>query len=111
MSVEMMLVLPLVLMVLMAVIETVAAVGTQLELHGAARESVRVAASSPDPSRAAAAAREVLNGTPARISVRRPAVVGRMAEVVISYDKPLVTPLLRGLTVHLRSRAVMVVER
>ena len=111
MSVEVMLVLPLVLVVLMAAVEVIAAIGTQLDLTAAARESVRVAATAPDPGQAAARAREMLSGIPARVSVRRPSVVGRPAEVVISYDKPLATPLLGGLTIPIRARAVMAVER
>lgn len=111
MSIETVLVLPLVLLILVAVIEVVAAIGTQLELTAVARESVRVAATVPDPGRAAATARQLLGGVPARVSVRRPGVVGRPAEVTISYDKPLVTPLLEGLKVPIRVRAVMAVER
>ncbi len=111
MSIETVLVLPLVLLVLVAVIEVVAAIGTQLELTAAARESVRVAATVPDPARAAGTARSLLGGVPARVSVRRPSVVGQPASVTITYDKPLVTPLLGGLRVPLRGHAVMAVER
>jgi hypothetical protein len=41
------------------------------------------------------------------VTVRRPSVVGRSAEVIVRYAKPLVTPLLGGFTIDLRARAVM----
>jgi hypothetical protein len=111
MSVEAAFVIPVILVVLMAVIEVVAVINTQLGLIAAAREGARVAAVATDPAAAVEAAREVLGDLVAvRVSVVRPAVVGRDAEVTVSYDKPLVTPLLDGITVPLSSRAVMRVE-
>jgi hypothetical protein len=71
-----------------------------------------VAATTPDPAAAVTAARSVLgDDSRARVSVRRPAAVGRQAVVEIRLDKPLVTPLLGGFTVPLRARAVMRVEQ
>jgi hypothetical protein len=46
-----------------------------------------------------------------QVLVVRPDVVGRQAQVTVSYDKPLVTPLLSAITVPMRARAVMRVER
>lgn len=112
--VEAALVMPLLLLVLVAFFELAGLVGARLELVAAAREGVRVAATTPDPQRAVAAVRAVL---PDRldplvtIRVKRPSVVGRLAEVVVSYRRSLSTPLLRGVTVPLSARAVMRVER
>lgn len=112
MTVEAALVIPVILVVLMAVIEVIAAVGTQLEMVSAAREGARVAATMPDPAQAVEAVRAVLgDGVKATISVTRPEGIGRQAEVVVSYDKPLLTPLLGGITFPLRARAVMRVEQ
>ncbi|MDH4117391.1 MAG: pilus assembly protein [Acidimicrobiia bacterium] len=111
-TVETALVIPVIVIVLVAVVEVIAVIGTQLDVAAAAREGARVAATSPDPADAVAAARRVLgdDGASAVVSVTRPGVVGRMAEVVVTYRKTLVTPLLGGLGVTLRSRAVMRVE-
>ena len=113
MTVEAALVIPVILVVLMAVVEVIAAVGTHLELVAAAREGARVAATVADPAVAVQAARSTLgaNGGAVTVSVVRPSVVGRQAEVAVSYSKPLVTPLLDRLTIPLRARAVMRVER
>lgn len=110
-TIEAALVIPVVLLVLVAVVELISLAATRLELVAAAREGARVAATTPDPAAAVAAAREVLGDGPATISVVRPAVVGRPAEVVVSVDRPLVTPLLDVFTVPIRARAVMRVER
>jgi Flp pilus assembly protein TadG len=110
-SVEAAFVIPVILVVLMAVVETLAVINTQLGLIAAAREGARVAAVAADPAAAVDAARGVLGEmTSARVAVVRPAVVGRDAEVTVMVDKPLVTPLLHGITVPLRARAVMRVE-
>jgi Flp pilus assembly protein TadG len=110
-TVEAAFVVPVLLVVLMAVVEVVAAIGAQLELVAAAREGARVAATTPDPAEAARAVREVLGGAVgATVTVTRPAVVGRPATVTVTLDKPLVTPLLDGITVPLSARAVMRVE-
>lgn len=113
-TVEAAFVIPVILVVLMAVIEITSLVATQLELVTAAREAARVAATVPDPSQAATAAREVLGpplASAVKITVSRPAVVGKPAVVVISFAKPLVTPLLDGIKVPLTARAVMRVEQ
>ena len=110
MTLEAAFVIPVVLVVLMAVVEVISVVGVQLELVAAAREGARVAAVSPEPAAAVEAARAVLGDRPAVVSVVRPHVVGRSAEVTVRFDKPLITPLLGGITVPLTAHAVMRVE-
>ncbi|MGF1665650.1 MAG: TadE family type IV pilus minor pilin [Acidimicrobiia bacterium] len=111
-TVEAAFVIPFILVVLMAVVEVVAAIGTHLELVAAAREGARVAATAPDPAQAATAARSVVgSGMRVQVLVVRPDVVGRQAQVTVSYDKPLISPLLSAITVPMRARAVMRVER
>ncbi len=110
-TVEAALVIPVVLAVLIAVVEVIAVIGVQLEVVAAAREGVRVAATTPEPAAAVDAARSVLSNDAAVVSVVRPHVVGRPAEVTVRLDKALVTPLLGGITVPLSARAVMRVER
>ena len=60
-AVEAVLVLPLVLVVLVAVAELFLLAATRLEMEAAAREGARVAATHPDPGRAAAAVRGALS--------------------------------------------------
>ncbi|GIU91174.1 MAG: hypothetical protein KatS3mg011_0080 [Acidimicrobiia bacterium] len=106
--------LPLLLAVLIGFVELAALFGARLELVAAAREGARVAATVPDPARAVEAARRALPDSlrsRVTIRVRRPSVVGAAAEVVVSYRRNLVTPLVRGITVPLTARAVMRVER
>ena len=65
-----------------------------------------MAATVPDPSQAASAARAALSPLAdlTRITVRRPTEVGATAEVVVSVTHRLLGPLLGGLPVELRSR-------
>lgn len=112
-TVEAALVIPVVLLVALAGLEALNAVITHQEMVAAAREGARVAATVPDPARAVAAVRNALGadlGNAVRVTVRRPAAVGRPAEVIVRYSKPLVTPLLGGFSIELRARAVMRVE-
>lgn len=108
--VEFVMILPAVVLVLLAVAEVAVVARTQLELSHAAREGVRVAATTPDTVRAVEAALGLLNpadATAARVSVTRPASVGSSAivEVTLPYRLPVI-----GLTVTLRSKSVMRVE-
>ena len=112
--VEFALVLPLVLMVLLASVEVLAAARTQLVLVVAAREGAREAATTPDPSRAVDATRDALGPAlagRARVSVRRPAVVGERATVTVRYRHTFLAPFFGGVGVDLSARAVMRVER
>ena len=111
-TVEAALVLPVVALALLAMVEIFSVVGTRMEMVAAAREGVRVAATVPDPAAAVATARRVLGDLAplAKVVVRRPDVVGRLAEVEVTVRRPLVTPLLRTMKVELTTRAVMRVE-
>lgn len=111
---EFFLVIPLVILVLVAGLQVVSIARARIEILGAAREGVRVAATTPDPSKAVAAAEAALppgvRGR-ARVSVERPSVVGRPARVSISVRHDLGTPFPPGTGVDLSASAVMRVER
>lgn len=112
-TVEMALVIPVIVLILVASIEVVGAMLTHQRLAVAAREGARVAATAPDPSMAVRAVREALGeelGAVARVTVQRPAVIGRPAVVVVSLPHHFLTPMLRGLDIELSSRATMRVE-
>lgn len=111
-AVEFALVLPLVLLVLLAVTQVAVVARTQLEVANAAREGARRAATAPDPADAVTVARRSLPfelAKQARVQVLRPHVVGRQAEVTVTV--PVRLTALGGLTVRIRSKAVMRVER
>lgn len=112
-TVEFVLVAPLVLAVLVACIEVAVLARTRVEVVAAAREGARVAATHPDPAEAVAAVRRALGerGDVAHITVGRPHVVGRPADVRVRLRQPLAAPFLRGWTVDLTGRATMRVER
>jgi Flp pilus assembly protein TadG len=107
------LVLPLLVLVVMTLVEVGVVARTQIELVNAAREGAREAAVSPDPGRAAAAARRALGDLApnARIGVERAHVVGGRARVTISLRHRMAAPLLGGFVVELRSGSTMRVER
>lgn len=110
---EFALVLPVVLMLVMALVEVAVVARTQLEVVNAAREGAREAAASPDPSAAVAAVRGALGelGVRARVSVRRPDVVGRPATVHVTVPHRVAAPLLGGFQVELSATSSMRVER
>lgn len=106
--------IPTLLLVLLAVLEVVVVARVQLELVAAAREGVRVAATTPDPEMAVEAATSALAPAlagKARVSVIRPAAVGQLAQVTVSIRHQLTTPILRSISVELHGRGVMRVER
>lgn len=114
MTVEFFLVVPLLIVVLVAGIQVVSVARTRIEMLGAVREGARVAATTPDPAKAVSAVRDAL--APAqrdrtRISVSRPAVVGRPARVIAIYRHRLPVPLLDDLGFDIRVSASMLVER
>lgn len=112
-TVEAALVVPFLLLVGIAVFEAVAVMSVQLQVVVAARDGVRVAATTPDVERAVAAARATLPETVAnRVSVRvdRPSTAGRPARVRVEIEHRLVTPLLSGLRIPLAWTASMLVE-
>ncbi len=111
---EFALVLPLVLVLLVGAVEVAVAGRAYLEVVNAAREGARVAAITPDPARAAARARAALGparAAVARISVRRPHVVGGAARVEVRLPHRVMVPLLGGPSILLRASVTMRVER
>ncbi len=109
-AVEAVLVLPVILLVLVAVAEVFLIAVTRLEMEAAAREGARVAATHPDPVRAAAAAANALSpglAAKVRIGVTGATAAGAPVRVEVSMRYRLVTPLLDRLVIRLNSRAVM----
>ena len=83
-----------------------------LQVAAASREGARVAATVPDTSKAIDAARQVLTedlGGRARVTVRRPSVVGEPARVTVVVTHE-VLPILGGFQVPLESTTSMRVE-
>ena len=111
--VEFALVVPLVLLLLLGVVEVGLVARGQLMVISAAREGAREAAATPDPAAAVRAARAALGdaGSTARVSVRRPHVVGQPARVRVVMPYRVATPLLGGFSIDLTASAVMRVER
>ena len=112
--VEFALVLPVVVLVLLTVVEVTAVARTQYELVNAAREGARMAATVPDPSRAVEAVKTALTPDLAgrvRVTVERPAVVGKAATVTVLLPYRVGAALLGGYQLDLRSKAVMRVEQ
>jgi len=112
-TVEAALVIPFLLLIGIAVFEGVATMATQLQVVAATRDGARVAATTPDVTRAVDAVRAVLpDGVArrARIQVDRPSTAGRPATVRVMVDVPLVTPFLSGLSVPLSWSSSMLVE-
>lgn len=112
-TVEAAFIIPVLLLVGLAVFEGIAATSNQLHVVAATRDGVRVAATTPDVSRAVEAVRATLPdglASRARIEVHRPATAGKPAVVRVSVDVPLVTPMLSGFTVPLTWSSTMLVE-
>lgn len=111
--VEFALVVPLVLALVLGLVEVALVARTQMEVVNAAREGAREAAASPDPSHAVRAARAALGGagSNAGVSVRRPDVVGRLAEVRVTLPYRVGSAFLGGVAVEITAKAVMRVER
>ncbi len=113
-TVEAALVIPVIAIVALAALELFGSAVAHQAVLAAAREGARVAATVVDPVRAVSAVRDALPPTmasTARITVHRPATVGRPAEVVVVARHDLITPLLDGISFDLTARAVMRVER
>ena len=111
--VEFALVVPLILVLVLGLVEVAVVARTQMEVVNAAREGAREAAASPDPAQAVRVARDALGsaGARARVSVKRPHVVGQRAEVRVTIPHTVAAPLFGGITVQLTARAAMRVER
>lgn len=112
-TVELALLIPLILLLLALVVEVAVIARVHVEVAGAAREGARVAATTPDPARALAAATGALGerGEDARVRVHRPHVVGQPAEVTVTVVHHVGLPLLGQVSVPLSATAVMRVER
>ena len=102
--------IPIIVVLLVAVAELFMMALTRLEMEAAAREGARVAATRPDPARAAAVVKSSLPiGMAERVKVEVTGahVVGHPVTVVVSMRYRPVTPFLDRLVVRLQSRAVM----
>ena len=110
MAVEAAFVIPIILVVMVAVAELFMIAVTRLEMEAAAREGARVAATRPDPARAAAAVKSSLPTGLAervRVEVTGAQVAGHPVTVVVSMRYRPVTPFIDRLVVRLQTRAVM----
>jgi hypothetical protein len=113
-TVEFFLVLPLVVLVAVASVQVMRIAEARLELQAAARDGARVAATTPDPSRAVASVMAALSPEDrdrARISVERPDRVGVPARVTVRLRHLLGAPFPAGMGVDLTVTATMRTER
>ena len=113
-TVEFFLVLPLVIVLLVAGLQVVSVARVKIELVGAVREGARVAATTPDPSRAvdavvAALAPEMAART--RISVTRPSVPGQIATVTATFRHIVDFFILPDVEFDVAARASMRTEK
>ncbi|MBT8213093.1 MAG: pilus assembly protein [Acidimicrobiia bacterium] len=113
-AVEFALVVPLVLLALLAIVETALIARAQIQVVMAAREGAREAATHPDVDRAVDAARGVLGpdmAAQATVTVRRPDIVGESARVVVTLRHRIAASFLGGFNIDIEGRAAMRVER
>jgi Flp pilus assembly protein TadG len=113
-TVELFLVLPVAILVLVASLQIIGVARTRIELQGAAREGARVAATTPDPSKAVEAVLASLSPEArpaARVSVERPSRVGAMARVSVSMRRSLGPPFPDSVGIDLSATAAMRTER
>jgi Flp pilus assembly protein TadG len=113
-TVEFFLILPLVVVLLVAGLQVVSVARVKIELIGAVREGVRVAATTPDPSRAVDAVVAALDPEMAartRISVTRPLVPGQMATVTATFRHVVDFFILPDLEFDIPARASMRTEK
>lgn len=113
-TVEFFLTLPMVFLILLAGFQVVAAAQVRIELQGAVREGVRVAATTPDPALAVAAVEAALD--PARaevtsISVVRPSTPGQVASVTATTRHTVRLLMLPDLAFDIAARAAMRTEK
>jgi len=112
--VEFFLVLPLVVLVAVASIQVMGIARARFELQAAARDGARVAATTPDPSRAVDSVMAALPPEArdrARISVERPDRVGVPARVTVRVRHLLGVPFPANMGVDLTATASMRTER
>lgn len=111
---EFFLVLPLVVVLLVAGLQVVSVARVKIELNGAVREGVRVAATTPDPARAVDAVVAALDPEMAsrtRISVTRPSVPGQFATVTATFRHVVDFFILPDAEFDIPARASMRTER
>lgn len=111
---EFFLTLPLVFLMLLAGFQVVAAAQVRIELQGAVREGVRVAATTPDPALAVAAVEDALDPAlvaATRISVLRPDTPGQMASVTATTRHTVRLIMLPDLSFDIAARAAMRTEK
>lgn len=114
MTIEFFLIIPLAVLVLVAGLQVVSLAKARIELVGAVREGARVAATTPDPSRAVSAVQAALppEARPrTRVSVSRPSVVGSPARVIATSRHMLGPPFPDDFGVEISATATMLVER
>lgn len=105
---------PLILLVAVAAAQIVGLARARVELQAAARDGARVAATTPDPAKAVAAALAALpeeTRARARVSVERPSRVGVPATVRITVRHLIGRPFPSGLGVDIVAEASMRTER
>lgn len=111
---ELFLILPVLILVVVASLQVIGVARARLELQSAARDGARIAATTPDPSRAVEAVLASLSTElrqRARVSVQRPARVGVPAVVTVTLRYTLGVPFPGGMSVDLSARASMRTER
>ncbi len=110
-TVELALVLPVLVLFLLALVQTALVARDAVLVQDAARAAVREASVDAGPSRVRDAARRTLGGV--EVEVHHTGGVGDPVEVRVSYrvhtDLPLVGPLFPDVTLH--ARATMRAER
>lgn len=114
MTVELFLVLPVAILILVASLQIIGVARVRIELQGAAREGARVAATTPDPSKAVDAVLASLSPetrSVARVSVERPSRAGATARVSVSMHHVLGPPFPDSIGVDLSASATMRTER
>lgn len=113
-TIELFLVIPAAIVVLVAGLQVVGLARARIELIGAVREGARVAATTPDPSRAVDAVQSALSPEAravTRVSVSRPSTVGSPARVKAVSRLRLGTPFPGDFSVEISATASMLVER
>lgn len=113
-TIELFLVIPVAILILVAGLQVISLARARIELVGAVREGARVAATTPDPSRAVDAVQAAL--PPAaravtRVSVSRPSTVGSPARVTAISRHLLGAPFPADFGVEITATSSMLVER
>ena len=113
-TIELFLVIPAAILILIASLQVVSVARARIELVGAVREGARVAATTPDPSKAVDAVQTALSPAAravTRVSVSRPSTVGAPARVTAISRHALGAPFLEGFDIEISATASMLVER